>query len=283
MTRKRMKAPARGGLHAFDREGKSLRPPPENRSGVDSPFETIRVAKNGRLIPVSVTVSPIRDSNDRITGASTSIRDITERKRSDEQIRNLMLEGNHRAKNLLGVVSAIARQSASSSPADFTTRFTERIRALSANMDLLVKNDWKGVDTRQMVKAQLAHLADSMDTRIAIEGPDLRLNAAAAQAIGMALHELATNATKHGALSAEGGRVEIDWTVVGGRLNFTWRELGGPPVQPPTRRGFGSTVLTTLVEASVKGAVDLSYDPDGVIWRLNCPVQDISESKIDRD
>jgi PAS domain-containing protein len=131
--------------------------------------------------------------------------DITERKRREEESREraerehlLMREVNHRAKNMLSLVQAIARQSAAREPEDFVGHFTERIQALAANQDLLIRHEWHGVDVNDLVCAQLAHFADLVGSRIAAHGPKLRVNAAAAQAIGLAMHELATNAGKYG-------------------------------------------------------------------------------------
>src|SRR5215831_17251961 len=126
--------------------------------------------------------------------------DVTERKAHDEQVHLLTREVNHRAKNMLSLVQAIARQTAAREPGDFIGRFIERIRALAANQDLLVRNEWQGVDVADLVHAELAHFADLVGSRIALEGPKLRLKAAAAQAIGLTVHELATNAGKYGAL-----------------------------------------------------------------------------------
>src|SRR6266436_6603464 len=132
--------------------------------------------------------------------------DVTDRKAYEDQILFLMHEVNHRAKNMLSLVQAVARQTAAREPEDFIGRFNERIRALAANQDLLIRNEWRGVDVEDLVRAQLAHFADLVGSRIAVDGPRLHLNAAAAQAIGLALHELATNAAKHGALSVDAGR-----------------------------------------------------------------------------
>src|SRR5712671_965967 len=116
-----------------------------------------------------------------------------------------MSEINHRAKNMLSLVQAIARQTSAREPEDFIERFTERIQALAANQDLLVRNDWHGVDVEDLVRAQLAHFADLVGPRIAVDGPRLRLNTSAAHAVGLALDELATDAGKHVALSLDSG------------------------------------------------------------------------------
>src|SRR5215831_1893384 len=143
---------------------------------------------------------------------------------------------------MLSIVQAIARQTAAGEPEDFVGRFTERLQALAANQDLLVRNEWQGVDVDDLVRAQLAHFADLVGSRIAVHGPKLHLNAAAAQAIGLALHELTTNAGKYGALSTNTGRVAIHWGTEGETLTMSWTERDGPPVSAPKRRGFGTVV-----------------------------------------
>ncbi len=197
--------------------------------------------------------------------------DITERKEHEERECLLIREMNHRVKNVLSVVDAIAHQTAAKKPEGFVKRFSERIRALSANQDLLFRNEWKGVDVEDLVCAQLAHFADLVGSRIAVHGPQLRLNAAAAQAIGLALHELATNAGKYGALSTHRGRVDVCWGTDGNSLTMNWTERDGPPVSPPERRGFGSTVIESLAKRTVGGEVQLDFPPSGLIWRLICP------------
>jgi PAS domain S-box-containing protein len=174
-------------------------------------YETIRLAKDGRTFDASVTISPMRDAEGRIIGAAKIIRDITARKRAAEQVHLLMREATHRAKNMLSLVLAIARQTTARQPEDFVRRFSERVQALAANQDLLARNEWKGTDVEDVIRTQLAHFADLVGSRIVVHGPKLPLNATAAQAIGLALHELATNAGKYGALSTDGGRVDICW------------------------------------------------------------------------
>ena len=243
--------------------------------------ETVRCdlqySVDGELRWVDFQAAPIFAADGSVTAVVPSGVDITDRKRSEEQVRLLMLEVNHRAKNMLGVVLAIARQTTSTSPRDFLGKLTQRIQALSVNLDLLVKNEWQGVDLEPLVHAQLAYFSDSIGTRIAIEGPDLRLSREAAQAIGMALHELATNAIKHGALSNEDGRISIAWTCDDDVFSISWQECGGPAVEPPTRHGFGHTVLTTLAEAAVSGHVSVVYNPDGLRWELTCSARNALE------
>lgn len=204
--------------------------------------------------------------------------DITERKNHDEQINLLMHEVNHRSKNLLTVVQAIAQQTAAKNSNDFVQRFSERIRALAASQDLLVKNEWKNVDLEELVCSQLAHFKDLIGTRIGLNGPPLLISAPAAQAIGMAIHELATNAGKYGALSNTGGRIEIGWSLEGnGRgksLALFWRERGGPPVTAPSKQGFGSTVISRMAAQTLRGNVELEFPVTGLSWRLECPAEE---------
>lgn len=202
-------------------------------------------------------------------------------KRSEEQVRLLMNEVNHRSKNILSVVMAVAQQTVASNSSDFLLRFSSRIQALAVNHDLLVDGQWKCVDASDLVRGQLAHFAELIGQRITVEGPRLRLAPLAAQSVGMVVHELSTNAVKHGALSVENGRVKISWRLDedDGSENFTmsWIEKGGPPVAPPIHRGFGTTVITKMTEMSLGGKVELSYASSGLIWRLTCPAKNILE------
>jgi PAS domain S-box-containing protein len=218
-------------------------------------------------------------SERRAVSFGGTAQDITERKEREEKEHLLMREINHRAKNMLSVVDAIAHQTATKNPEDFVERFSERIQALSANQDLLVRNEWNGVEIADLVRAQLAHFADLIGARIAMHGPKLRLNPASAQAIGLALHELATNAGKYGALSTDTGRVNISWETEGDTLTMSWTERNGPRVAPPRRRGFGTIVMEAMAERSVDGTVDLDYAPSGLTWRLTCPAANALEPR----
>jgi PAS domain S-box-containing protein len=206
-----------------------------------------------------------------------TVQDITQRKERQEREHLLMREINHRAKNMLSVVDAIAHQTAAKTPQNFVDRFSQRIQALSANQDLLIRNAWHGVEAEDLVRAQLAPFADHIGARIGVRGPQLRLNAASAQAIGLALHELTTNAGKYGALSKDTGRLDVGWRTDGETFTMSWTERDGPQVCPPQRCGFGTVVMKEMAGRSVGGKVDLDYAPSGVTWRLTCPAANALE------
>jgi PAS domain S-box-containing protein len=216
-------------------------------------------------------------SRRQVVSAVATVKDITERKEHEARERLLVREMNHRVKNVLAVVDAIAHRTAAENPEDFAERFSERIRALSANQDLLFRNEWKGVDVEDLVRAQLAHFADLIGSRIVVDGPKLRFNTVGAQAIGLAIHELATNAGKYGALSTDRGRVNICWGVEAETFAMGWTEREGPPASAPKRCGFGTTVTKVMAERSVNGAVDLDHAPSGLTWRLTCPAANALE------
>jgi PAS domain S-box-containing protein len=236
------------------------------------PLET----RTGRHQDVEV-VANLYDENGHPV-IQCNIRDITERRRAEEHVKLLMAEVNHRAKNLLAVVQAFAHQTAKyGDPATFTARLSDRIDGLAAGQDLLVRNQWLGVDVADLVAVQLAHFKDLIGTRVLIEGPRaLTLNMAAAQGIGMALHELATNAAKYGALSNHDGTVHIGWQVTNAAkptFSMSWREAGGPAVIPPTRKGFGQIVIGHMAEAAVEGEAEIVFRESGLSWHLSAPAE----------
>ena len=203
--------------------------------------------------------------------------DITARKQAEEQMSYAVREVTHRSKNLLSVVQAIVRQTARTQTRDdFVELFSERIRGLAASQDLLIGNKWKGVLILDLIRSQLSHFKDALGSRVRLAGPEIELNASAAQTIGMAVHELATNACKYGALSNETGHVFVDWSLRGednAVFSLSWSEREGPPVIRPNRKGFGQTVLLRLAEDALDAEVRLDYDPAGVQWRLRCPAE----------
>jgi two-component sensor histidine kinase len=203
--------------------------------------------------------------------------DTTDQRAYKERIELLMRESHHRIKNILGLVQVVARQTAAREPEHFVESFTERVQALAANHDLLIESQWHGADVEDLVRVQLAHFADLVGSRIAVHGPKLRLNSAAAQAIGLAVHELATNASKYGALSNDDGRVDVAWRSDARSFAISWTERGGPPVRPPDRRGFGSTVVEAMAKRTVGGEVEADYAPSGLGWHLTCPAANVLE------
>jgi two-component sensor histidine kinase len=237
--------------------------------------------KDGRERFWSIVAAPLGAQSDGRRLFLSMAQDATERKAHEEQIHLLMRESNHRAKNMLGLVQAIARQTAAGESDDFIGRFTERVQALAANQDLLVRNDWQGADLEDLVYAQLAHFADLVGSRIAVHGPKLRLNASAAQAIGLVLHELATNAGKYGALSTDTGRIDVKWRFDGENVAISWIERDGPPAEPPSHRGFGTTVIDAMAKRAVDGEVQLNFAPAGLEWHLTCPAANALESASD--
>lgn len=184
-------------------------------------------------------------------------------------------------------MQAIARQTSASNPDSFMDRFEERVQALAAAQDVLIRNAWGTVPLDDLVRSQLAHFSDLMDARIEIDGPDIPVTLDSAQTLAMALHELTTNAAKYGALSNGTGQVRITWTVGTGHegergFTLTWQERGGPPVTIPEQRGFGSRVTVNMVEAATGGTVSLDYGREGVCWSLSCPERNVFQNAPQR-
>jgi PAS domain S-box-containing protein len=227
--------------------------------------------KDGTIVWIRLTRSCVRKSDGSVDYFVAVVEDISARKRAEEQLHLLMREANHRVKNLLSLVQAIARQTAAGNVEGFIGRFTERIQALAANQDLLGRDERQGADLEDLVRAHLAYFADLVGSRITVHGSKLHLNATAAQAIGLALHELATNAGKYGALSTDAGRVDVGWRLDGDALTMSWTERDGPPVRPPERRGFGTTVIDAMARQALGGEVQLDYARSGLEWHLTCP------------
>lgn len=224
-------------------------------------------------------VANVYDENGRSV-IQCNIRDITVRKNREAHNKLLVAEVNHRARNLLAVVQVIAQQTAKhADQKTFVKRLTERIGGLAASQDLLVENQWQGVEVAKLVRSQLAHLRDLLDQRVLLDGPHLHLKPAAAQGIGMALHELATNAGKYGALSNADGRVLISWGLSAEKSLFSmsWVEELGPAVDPPSHKGFGQKVIENMVEAAVDGTTHIDYGPTGFTWKLDARALDVLE------
>lgn len=241
-------------------------------------FEVQYRRGDGTPVWIGRTASLVMDAQGVPQHVVSVYRDITERRLGQDHQRFLLAELSHRSKNLLAVIQAIAGQTLRSVETleDFKARFTQRLQGIAATQDILVRQDWTGGDLRQLLSTQL-EIFDLGSAQISVSGPDVTLSADAIQSLGLAVHELATNALKYGALSVPAGRVVVAWEIgPAGSLSISWAEEGGPPVVPPSRAGFGSTVLDKMAAASVDGSVSLAYGQTGVTWTLSMPGQHFS-------
>lgn len=218
---------------------------------------------------------PVRDATGGITNWFGTNTDITEQRLAEERNELLLLEVNHRSKNLMALIQAIARGTASSDPA-YVDCLQRRIAGLAASQDLIVRRSWTSVPILELVDVQLSFLGPGRD-RVSVAGPQIDLTARSAEPISMAIHELATNALKYGALSQQDGRVEIAWSLTGGedggdrRFHMSWIETGGPEVCPPEKNGFGSRIICDNPRAKLSADVRMDYRPEGARWVLDCP------------
>lgn len=228
-------------------------------------FQTVHKRKDGSTYPVSVQLQYFPDEGGVFFA---SITDETERKAREEREKLILNEMNHRAKNVLAVVQVLARQTAKRNPDDYVARLEARIAGLSASHNVLVQNSWEDVPFEELIRSQLGHFEHLIGERITISGPPTKIKAIAAQGFGLALHELATNAAKYGALSNENGCVAIDWEEIesaeGRQLRLCWKESGGPEVTAPSSAGFGSFMIEKSLASQFGCKVDLDYDPSGL-------------------
>lgn len=206
--------------------------------------EEIFVHKDGRFYPVAFTASPVRNEAGGTVGTVIEVRDISQEKASEDARTILMREVDHRARNALAVVQSLVRLTDASDLDDYRAKLFGRISALARAQGSLAERRWEGASLKDLVCDELVALCPSEN--FSVEGPDLLLKADQAQPVSMIIHELATNAFKHGALSEPEGKVEITWTKACGEALLVWRERGGPPVTPPDRRGFGSKLIQQL-------------------------------------
>lgn len=231
------------------------------------------IRSNGELFWADLTASVIRDEIGAPVKIISVINDITRQKADEERQRFLLAELSHRTKNLVAVMQAIVSQAfvRSASREEMRDTIFDRLAGIAASQDALVAQEDRAAPIRELVALQLAVFLPRNDPRIEVDGHDIALGAGAARAIGMALHELGTNACKYGALSTTAGRVMIGWSVGSGIFRMSWQERGGPKVRPPTRRGFGRLVVEQMVATSTGGDVRLAFDPDGIVWSLEAP------------
>ncbi|UVK46273.1 PAS domain S-box protein [Mesorhizobium sp. AR07] len=247
-------------------------------------YETIRRRKDGGIIAVSLTVSPIRNTEGEIIGASKIARDITATKESERRIRLLLREVNHRVKNQFAVILSMVRETTkrSTDPREFEDRIRSRIMALSRSHDLLVNSEWAGASLFDLIQEQLKPFGH--EEQVSLSGPLLTLQPNAVQNLGMAFHELGTNSSKYGALASDVGRLEITWQIAAGvsgkrEIHLVWDETmpvhAGDRREESMRKGFGTVVLQRVAPQSLNGSAVLERSPGHVSWSLTAPLESI--------
>jgi len=231
-------------------------------------FETIRQHKHGTLITVSLTVSPVKNAEGKIVGASKIARDITEQKRNQDRIAILAREAEHRSKNVLANVQAAVNLSRADTTEGLKKAIEGRIQALANVHSLFIESRWIGADLATIAAQELGPYSATDNRRIRIEGPPVFLEPNAAQTVAITLHELATNAVKYGSLSGKRGQVELQWQrSPDGQLVIRWAETGGPAVEPPTHQGFG-TVIIERMSGQLGGAAQFDWRAEGLLCEI---------------
>jgi PAS domain S-box-containing protein len=231
-------------------------------------FETVRQRKHGSLIVVSLTISPVKNAQGKIVGASKIARDVTEQKRSQEQIATLAREAEHRSKNLLANVQAMVNLSQADAIDDLKKTIEGRIQALANVHSLFVATRWIGAELSTILIQELAPYSATGKHQLRVDGPQVLLEPNAAQAVAVTLHELATNAAKYGALSVADGQIELIWShEADGQLNLRWTERGGPPVRGPTRTGFGGRIMEQMI-GQLKGQTRFDWKAEGLVCEI---------------
>lgn len=231
-------------------------------------YETVRQRKHGSRIDVSLTISPIKNSQGKIVGASKIARDISERRKGEAQLALLAREAEHRTKNVLATVQAAVRLTRANTGDEFRTAIEGRIQALANVHGLFIESRWTGADLRNLIIQQLSPYSQATNSGGKIDGPNVMLEPGAAQTMAVAIHELATNAAKYGALSNPKGRVDVEWSHAGGRLIIRWSEMGGPAVQPPRHQGFGMRVIENMIKGHINGDVRFDWRSSGLFCEM---------------
>jgi PAS domain S-box-containing protein len=235
-------------------------------------FETVRQRKHGSLIWVALTISPVKNAEGKIVGASKIARDITEQKRAIEQIATLAREAEHRSKNLLANVQAMVNLSQADAVADFRKVIGGRIQALANVHSLFVATRWIGAELSTIAQQEFAPYSTSGEKCVRTDGPQVLLEPNTAQAVAVTLHELATNAVKYGALSTANGHIDLKWShEPNGRLILQWTETGGPTVSRPTRTGFGGRIIEQVI-AQLKGESRFDWRAEGLVCEITLQV-----------
>lgn len=252
-------------------------------------FETVRRRKDGSLVEISLTISPVRDRDGTIVGASKIARDISERRNAEQQQRLIVREMSHRIKNLFAIAGSIVSMSARSAetPAELAQAVRQRLAALTRAHELTrpgLIDDIEPVSGEQSLRTlieaiMLPYREGEGETglRLVLAGPELSVTGSAIASLALVFNEFATNAAKYGALSVADGRVEVRWVVADGMLVVDWREIGGPPIaERPQRQGFGSTLANRVVIGQFAGSLDYAWNLDGVVIHLEMQIDRLS-------
>ncbi len=245
--------------------------------------------KDGRLIWMSVTSSPVRDAGGKLLYVVRVVQDISERKAAERRQKLLIDELNHRVKNTLARVQSLAAQSArgAATQDEFRDRFEGRLIALSKAHDQLTMHHWENGDLRSLIGESVAPYAGIDGERVVLRGEEVVLGPRAVLTLAMAFHELTTNATKYGALADSGGQIEIGWRRIAAtgdtpaRLRIDWVEKGGPAVAEPERRGFGSKMIEGSIAAELGGTAKLLFEPDGLRCEIDLPLDTVTPGEAE--
>lgn len=244
----------------------------EARAGRSARFQGAANTAAGNPRYWDVQVSPILDASGKVENILSVSRDITAMKAAEDQQRLLALELKHRMKNTIAMIQAIANQTLRGGDETEAVKalFLARLGTLSAAQDVLTQSVWARASLVALIGETLKiHCEPS---RFTTQGPEVELSSKTALAMALAIHELATNATKYGALSSDGGRVAIGWSLAAEAFHFEWREIDGPPVASPTRKGFGSRMIERALAGYFQGKATIAYEPTGVLFKLAAPI-----------
>ena len=235
--------------------------------------EAVAERRDGSRVIFEPYPTPLHDGSGRPIGAVNMLVDITERKAAEEQLKLLASEVDHRAKNMLAVIQAVVNLTQTDTISDFKLAVNGRIAALARAHDLLSRSRWESADLRQIIEEELAPFLNGENVRVTIDGSSLPIAQPLAHCLAMVIHELTTNAVKHGAIRQPTGQIEVKWWgSLGDRLLFRWTETGCAQVQPPTRQGFGMSIINGAIRQQLAGEVTLEWRGDGLRCEIDVPL-----------
>jgi two-component sensor histidine kinase len=234
----------------------------------EAEFRIIR--PDGELRWCTGTAAASTDKHGRVIRVSGVTVDITERKQAEERQNLLAREVDHRAKNALALAQSIVRLTRGENVKSYIRSVEGRINALARVHTVLSLSSWQGAEIGKLIEEELAPY--STGDQIALRGAEVQLQPATAQTVALALHELVTNSAKYGALSAVTGRLSVSWEIEAGVLDIVWAESGGPPVEKPASRGFGTRSVIASIESQLGGQAEFDWRPEGLICRLSVPL-----------